>query len=82
MISAISNITPAQPAAQATAVQQSPAKALTQTAADTVQISSAAKALSQENLETPAQTAQEARGGDVQAIRRLAKQTASKVSSK
>jgi hypothetical protein len=44
-------------------------------AADTVQISTAAQAL-QEATETQVQTAKEARSGDVQAVRLLAKETA------
>lgn len=44
---------------------------------DTVKISSAASVL-QEAVETPVQTAQEARGGDRQAQRLLAKEAASK----
>jgi hypothetical protein len=44
---------------------------------DTVQVSSAAKALVQESQETSAQTAREARSGDQQAIRLLAKRAAS-----
>ena len=53
---------------------QSPSK----TPTDTVQISSAAKAALQEALETPAQTATEARSGDHQAQRLLAKEAAAK----
>jgi hypothetical protein len=78
MISSISNLTPAQPAVQpasstATA-QPSPA--------DSVQISNTAKALLQEAMENSVQTAQEARGGDVQAMRLLAREAAAKVSVK
>jgi hypothetical protein len=47
-----------------------------------VQISTAAKALSQENLETPAQTAKEASGGDIHAIRLLARHAAARASAK
>jgi hypothetical protein len=46
------------------------------TATDTVQISSAGKAAFQEATETPAQTAQEARSGDPQAQRKLAREAA------
>ena len=46
------------------------------TATDTVQISSAGKAALQEATETPAQTAQEASRGDVQAQRKLARAAA------
>jgi hypothetical protein len=45
-------------------------------ATDTVQISSAAKKALQEATETPEQTAKEARSGDLQAKRLLAKETA------
>jgi hypothetical protein len=45
-------------------------------ATDTVQISSAAQKALQEATETPAQTAKEARSGDLQAKRLLAKETA------
>jgi hypothetical protein len=83
MISSIHSLTPAQPAAQATAAQQTPSKATAQpSTADTVQISSAAKALSQENLETAAQTAHEASSGDVQAQRLLARHAAARASTK
>jgi len=83
MISPISSLTPAQPAAQAPAAQQAPSKATAQpTTADTVQISSAAKSLSQANLETSAQPAHEASAGDVQAIRLLARHAAARTSAK
>ncbi len=89
MIGAVSSLTaPATPAAQTNSVQASaasPASSKTTAqpvASDTVQISSAAKAFSQENLETPAQTAQEARGGDTQAIRLLARHAAARISVK
>jgi hypothetical protein len=83
MISAIHSLTPAQPAAQTTAAQPTPSKATAQLAAvDTVQISSAAKVFSQENLETAAQTAHEASGGDVQAQRLLARHAAARASTK
>ena len=56
---------------------------------DTVQLSSVAhahvsaiKAASQEAAETPAQTSQEARSGDHQAQRLLAKQAAAKLTAK
>jgi len=83
MITSISSGTPAQPAAQATVSQQTPSKATAQPGtADTVQISSAAKALSQENLETSAQTAHEASLGDVQAQRLQARHAAARASAK
>jgi hypothetical protein len=47
---------------------------------DTVQITSAAQAALQEVIETPVQTASEARGGDHQAQRLLAKETAAQKS--
>jgi hypothetical protein len=43
---------------------------------DTVQISTAAQSALQEIIETPVQTATEARSGDIQAQRLLAKETA------
>ena len=52
---------------------------------DTVQLSSAAQAMlaaMQEARETPAQTSQEALGGDRQAQRLLARQAAAKVAAK
>jgi hypothetical protein len=45
---------------------------------DTVQISTAAQTALQESRETQAQTAQEAAHGDRQAVKLLAKETASK----
>jgi hypothetical protein len=45
---------------------------------DTVSISAAAKAAQQETVETPSQTAKEARSGDRQAQRLLAKEAAAK----
>jgi hypothetical protein len=58
-----------------------PAKAQTKAAApiqDTVKISSAAQTALQEAVETSVQTAHEARGGDRQAQRLLAKEAAAK----
>jgi hypothetical protein len=52
------------------------------TVKDTVNISSAAKAALQEATETSAQTAQEARSGDLQAQRRLAKAEAARATEK
>lgn len=49
---------------------------------DTVQISNAAKAMLQESVETPAQTAKEASAGDHQAMRLLAKQAAERAAEK
>lgn len=87
MISPISSATPdqtaTQAATQATPVQQTQPKSPAQpSTSDTVQISNAAKALSQENLETPAQTAKEASGGDIQAIKLLARHAAARASAK
>lgn len=84
MISAITSHSATQPSAQTLAAQPAPSKATAQptTATDTVQISNAAKALLQETVENPAQTAKEARSGDRQAIRLLAKEAADKASAK
>jgi hypothetical protein len=83
MISSIHSLAPVQPAAQTPAAQPTPSKATAQpSTVDTVQISSAAKALSQENLETSAQTAHEAGTGDVQAQRLVARHAASRASAK
>ncbi len=73
-----------KPAAQKASTQvalSTPAPAPT-TVKDTVQVSSAAKALLQESQETSAQTAREANSGDQQAIRLQAKRAASKASLK
>ena len=90
MISPISNSPSAElaaaPVAKAAAPQ--PSAQVTQPAAskpspnDTVQVSSAAKALLQESQETSAQTTREARSGDQQAIRLLAKRAAAKAGLK
>jgi hypothetical protein len=88
MVSAITNTNPVEPSSQAVA-QPTAQKAPTQvslptpapaptTAKDTVQVSSAAKALLQESQETSAQTAREANSGDQQAIRLQAKRAASR----
>jgi hypothetical protein len=72
----------AQPAAQpAPGAQPAATKTQPQAAApasDTVQISNAAKQAQQEIVETPAQTAKEAAGGDAVARRLLAKEAADK----
>jgi hypothetical protein len=81
MISPISNVTPAQLAVKATSVQPETSKATPKSSADTVQISNSAKALLQETLETSVQTGNEARGGDMQAMRLLARQAAAKASA-
>jgi hypothetical protein len=79
MISPVSSATQPQAAAQTNAASApvQPKAQPTAIATDTVQISAAAKAL-QEAIETPAQTAKEAAGGDVQARHLLAKQAAQK----
>jgi len=83
MVGSITQVASAQPAAQAVPAQPAPSKFGPQpSASDTVQISNAAKALLQESLETPAQTAKEASSGDVQAIRLLARHAAARASAK
>jgi hypothetical protein len=83
MISSINNVTPAQPATQAATAQPASSTPTTQpTASDTVQISNAAKAMLQESLETPAQTAKEASAGDIQALKLMARHAAHKASGK
>ncbi|HSY93713.1 MAG TPA: hypothetical protein VK812_20305 [Candidatus Binatus sp.] len=83
MIHPVSSAAPAQPAAQASTVVPTSSKAAAQPSApDTVRISTASQTLLQESLETSAQTAREARGGDGQAIRLLAKEAAAKGSAK
>ncbi|HZW92334.1 MAG TPA: hypothetical protein VFF64_05120 [Candidatus Eremiobacteraceae bacterium] len=86
MSNTIHSATPAttvvQAATKPTATAPQPAASKPQTAgSDTVQISAAAKAL-QETIETPAQTAKEAAGGDIQAKRLLAKEAAEHASEK
>ena len=49
---------------------------------DTVKLTSGAKAVLQEALESPAQTAKEASAGDAQAKRLIAKETAARPSTK
>jgi len=65
-----------RPAAKAPA--QSQPQSATSAATDTVSISSAARALQQESLETPAQTAKEAGVGDQQAQRLLVREAAAR----
>jgi hypothetical protein len=82
----INALTPAQPvqnASPATAVNQkaSVAKPLTGLG-DTVTISSSAKAILQEVTETRSQTVLEANGGDSQARRLLARETAANPAQK
>lgn len=70
--------TQAKPKESASENQKAPpAKAPTKTA-DTVQISTAGQSALQEATETVAQTAKEARSGDRQAIKLLAKEQAEK----
>jgi hypothetical protein len=73
MISSVNSVAPAQPATQAATVQPPSSQPASQPASDTVQISNAAKAMLQESLETPAQTAKEASAGDLQAMKLLAR---------
>ncbi len=81
MISSITNLTTAQPAAEPP-VQQTGTAAPPPRPTDTVQVSNGAKALLQESMENPAQTAQEARSGDMQAIHLQAREAAAKASAK
>jgi hypothetical protein len=84
MVSAISNATQTQPVAQSTgASTQKPTQSKPQsaTSTDSVQLSQTAQAMLaalQEARETPAQTAQEASLGDLQAKRLLAQEAAAK----
>jgi hypothetical protein len=68
----------APPATSEGKLPQTTAPSKPTTPQDTVQISVAAQTALQELTETPVQTAQEARGGDHQAARLLAKKTAAK----
>jgi hypothetical protein len=84
MPSAITSVNQAQPVAQSTvphhkSSQPKPQPATASTGADTVHLSSAAQAAlaqSKEIAETSSQTIKEAGGGDLQAQRLLAKETA------
>ncbi len=84
MVSAISHATQPQPVAQTTATapkKPAPTKLPSAPPTDTVQLSQAAQAMlaaMQEATETPAQTANEADRGDLQARRLLAKEAAVK----
>jgi|CZKJ01.1.fsa_nt_gi formaldehyde-activating enzyme involved in methanogenesis len=79
MITPVSSATHAQPVAQAKPAAQPAVPSKPQSApADTVQISSAAQQALKETIETPAQTAREAAGGDAVAKRLLAKEAADK----
>lgn len=79
MLNRVSHATEAQAKAQDTSLSPAPQPKSQPHAAptDTVQLSAAAKAI-QETLETPAQTAREAAGGDNQAKRLLIKEAAEK----
>jgi hypothetical protein len=77
MSAPISSVTQAQPVDQNTATHPKPTESKSvQTPTDTVQVSSAAKAILQEVQENHAQTVQEAASGDNQAKRLLAKEAA------
>ena len=77
MISPVRNATQNQPAADSTPVNEKSTQSKPQPiATDTVQLSSAALAILQEATEIPAQTLKEARGGDFQARRLLAREAA------
>ena len=84
MISAVTSATHTQPVAQSQSTASSPAKTQGGATAkpDTAQLSSAAQAALTEATETPAQTAKEAGGGDIQAQRLLAKEAAAKADQK
>ncbi len=83
-VSSVANSQPVAPTDSSTQKQPQP-KPQSQTttrSTDTLQLSSAAQAALaaiKETQETPAQTAKEASGGDPQARRLLAKESASKV---
>jgi hypothetical protein len=64
----------AKPATSSQKTTESQSQTPTRTSTDTVHITSAAQAGLQESIETPAQTAKEASGGDHQAQRLLAKE--------
>ncbi len=76
---AATGATPTKPAPQSTSENQKapPSKPSTKTA-DSVQISNVGQVALQEATETAAQTAKEARSGDRQAIKLLAKEEAAK----
>jgi hypothetical protein len=79
VVSSAANTQPVAPATKTSAPKQAPAKAKSEGAGDSVHLSQAAQAAAtalQEASETPAQTAQEAGNGDLQAQRLLAKETA------
>jgi len=81
MINAVTSAAQSQVVAEPTSVTPKTPAPKPQAApsnADTFTPSNSAKAALQELTETPAQTAQEARGGDAQAQRLLAKEAAAK----
>jgi hypothetical protein len=90
MLSAISNVVHSQTVAPTDSSPQKQAQpksqsSTTSSSTDTVQLSIAAQAALaaiKEAQETPAQTAKEARGGDLQARRLLARETAAKAVAK
>ena len=79
-----SNQAPAAPPAAPQAVAEAGAEAKAQpkdappVPTDTVHLSSAAEAILRESMETAAQTAKEANGGDIQAKHLIARQAAAK----
>ena len=87
MISPVTSASAPQPVAQTTtqpaAAQPASSQAKPQAnTTDTVQISNAARAMMQEAIENPAQTAKEAAAGDRQAMRLMAKEAAARASEK
>lgn len=85
MTTAVTSTTQTQPVVQSAPVNQESTQAKPKPAAqaqDTVQISSAAQAALQEATETAAQTAKEARSGDRQAQKLLAKEAAAAKAAK
>lgn len=80
-VNAVENVQSAAPrqASSAAAPSTGNSARVQAPANDSVQISNLAKAALKEATETPAQTAQEAAGGDAQARRLLAKEAANKV---
>ena len=88
MVTATSSAAQTQPLAQATKPSpQKPAQPESKSAtiADSIQLSKAGQAMLaavQEAIEMPAQTAKEARGGDLQAQRVLAREAAAKSAAK
>ena len=77
------SVTKTKPEVRSTSANQESAQSKPQpSTSDTVQLSSAARAAVQEATETPPQTANEARHGDRQAQRLLAKEAAAKAAQK